>query len=156
MSHEPTDAFKTDSALTDAYQPGAVKRDSEQWGLLLHKGRTHVHKDPAVAAHYIIYYKILCYCLQTMFQVGYTEGVAICISTSCPDAVNLKAKHNPLVFLFPPPPFFNKPHTHPLTHPSSHPCRSWPEIARGSRDLRWQKRGAVTRAGNANSACNYV
>jgi hypothetical protein len=37
-----------------------------------------------------------------MFQVGYTEGVPICISTSCPGAVNLKAKHNPLVFLFPP------------------------------------------------------
>jgi hypothetical protein len=76
MSYEPGDAFKTDAALTDAYQPGAVKRDSEQWGPLLQhkKGRTHIHKDPGVAAHYFIYYKILCYCLQTMFQVGYTEG----------------------------------------------------------------------------------
>lgn len=90
-SYEPAGA-----PLTDAYQPGAVQRNSEHWACCC----THIHKDPAVAAHCFIGYKIFCYCLQTMFQVGYMEGIAICISTSCPDAVNLKAKHNPRFPIF--------------------------------------------------------
>jgi hypothetical protein len=77
--------------------------------------------------------------------------IAICIVTSCPDAVNLTANYSSLVFLF----FLLPPLTtafSSLLYPSTALSIPVPDSA-------WQpmqKRGAVTKLGNANLACNVI